>query len=300
MGVIYKITSPTNKVYVGKTYDLRKRINAHKACSRKGSSVILYNSIRKYGWDAHKLEVIEEVEDDKLNEREMFWIAELKTYCFENPMGLNMTKGGEGQRSTWMHDTQRRMDQSNKFKGEGNPFYGKKHPIELRKELSKLASKRNKKLNRTVPKWGAEKGRLKVIRAVICYDKYGNFLKEYDSISSAEKELKINHASICESCKGIITGVFGKYVFRYKEPNYPLKIEVGEVKIKSTKRPVLYLNKKLEVIKEYASASEAAVDLEMPKTTINRAALYNNLKPIRTGHIFIYKDLYEKQLKKIV
>lgn len=300
MGVIYKITSPTSRVYVGKTYDLRKRINAHKTAVRGGSAVILHSSIRKYGWDAHVLEVIEQVEDERLNEREMFWISELKTYCHENPMGMNMTLGGDGQRSTWMHKTELRKRFSDRFSGAGNPFHGKKHSEESKRIIGEKTSKRNLEKEISIPAWGAEKGRLKVIRAVLCYDKYGNFLKQYDSLTSAEKELKVPHSSISESCNNIITGVFGRYIFRYAEPNYPLKIEVGEVKEKTVKRIVLYLDKRLGIIKEYSSALEASNDLDVPITTIRRSSYYNNYKPIRTGHIFIYKDLHEKLSKQIV
>jgi len=67
MGFIYKITNPNNKIYIGKTYCLRKRINGHKSYSKKGFKHILYNSIRKYGWDLHKIEVIEEIADELMN-----------------------------------------------------------------------------------------------------------------------------------------------------------------------------------------------------------------------------------------
>lgn len=297
MGVIYKITSPSKKIYIGKTYDLRKRINCYKCASKKGSSIILLNSIRKYGWDAHVLEVVEEISDELLNEREVFWIKELGTYCYENPMGLNMTKGGDGQRSTWMHKTELRQWYSDKFTGEGNPFYGKQHNKETKTKMSELAKIRNKKDGRKIPEWGVENGRLKVIRAVICYDKYGNFLRDFYSITDAANKLNISKGGITESCKETSSGVDGKYIFRYKAPNFPLKIEVGVIKNKTVKRVVLYLSKDLNVIKEYDSSLEASIDLGIPKTTINRASMYNKLKPIRTGHIFIYKDLLEQQLK---
>ena len=58
MGVIYKITSPSGRLYVGKTHDLRKRVNAYKCDVRKNRKDLkLHNSLRKYGWDAHILEV---------------------------------------------------------------------------------------------------------------------------------------------------------------------------------------------------------------------------------------------------
>lgn len=291
MGVIYKIQSPSGKTYVGKTYDLRKRINAHKRSVRKGSSIILHNSIRKYGWDAHILSVIEEVDDEKLNEREILWIAELKTYCYEHKMGLNMTKGGDGQRSTWMHKTELRKWVSNKFSGDGNPFYDKKHTEETKKIIGEKASKRNKESGRTIPKWGAEKGRKLIIKPVISYTNDGIFFKEYESGTLAAKELKINRSCITDSLR-FGSWVNGQYIFKYKTENYPLKIEVGEIKIKTEKRPVLTLDINFQVICEHPSAQEASDFWGITKTTINRAAQYNWLKPIRSGHVFIYTDLY--------
>lgn len=294
MGVIYKIISPSGKVYVGKTYDLRKRINAHKARVNKGSSIILHNSIRKYGWDAHKLEVIEEVADELLNELEIYWISELKTYCYENPMGLNMTKGGDGQRSTWIHDEKRRKIQSERFSKQGNPFYGKTHTEENRKAQSQRAKEWAIKNKNKIPAWGVEKGRLKVMRSVLCYDKHGVFLKEYDSLTTASKEFGITHASISESCTGAITGVLGKYVFRYKTENYSIKIDVGDIKHKTERRPVILMNEDFEPIIEFPSALEASEFLGVPKTTINRAAQYNFGNPTRLGHVFMYREMYDE------
>lgn len=298
MGVIYKITSPSGREYVGKTYDLRKRINMHKSASKKDSKIILYCSIRKYGWDAHKLEVIEEVADELMDEREMFWIAELKTYCYDYPGQMNMTKGGEGQRSTWMHDVERRKKASEHFSGDGNGFYGKKHTDECRKELSKLASIRNKKNGVTVPEWGAEKGRNIVRRPVLCYGIDGVFISEYISLTEAAKTLNVNISSVTDSLRSD-TWVSSKYFFRYKTENYPLQIDVPKVTHKSVKRVVCLLDDNLEIVAEFDSAQEASDFFGIPKTTINRAALYNDMNPIRTGHIFLYKDMYLEEYKLV-
>lgn len=294
MGVIYKITSPTNRIYVGKTNNLRKRKTEHIRQAQKGTQGLLYNSIRKYGWAQHKLEIIEEVEDSLLNEREIFWIKEFKTYWKDNEQGMNLTKGGDGNNGSWMHKTELRKWFSERFTGPGGPFYGKTHTEAWRIEKSKEVSEYNKRNGIRVPEWGVEKGRLKVMRAIICYDKNGNFLKEYDSLRSACNDLKIHHSSISESCNGKITGVFGKYVFRYKTENYPIKIDVGEVKCRGEKRPVLLLTPDLEIAIEFPSSLEASQFLSIPKTTINRAAQYNFCHPIRTGHIFLYRDDYDE------
>jgi group I intron endonuclease len=298
MGVIYKIISPSNKVYIGKTYNLNLRVASHKYSANKmNKDIILHNSIRKYGWDAHILQVIEECIDSVLNEREIYWITELNTYCYENENGMNMTKGGEGQRSTWMHKTELRKWVSDKFSGEGNPFYGKKHSEETKAFLSKNASQRNIREGRKIPKWGAEKGRLKIIRPVICYTCSGNFLKEYVSVTEAANDLKIKPNNIVNNCKSRQTQC-GNFVFKYKTENYPLKIEVGKINQKAIKRPVLTLTEDYEIVCEHLSAQEASEFWKIPKGTINRAAMYNWLKPIRTGHVFIYTDLYAEILKQ--
>jgi group I intron endonuclease len=293
MGVIYKIKSPSGRLYIGKTYDLRKRVNAYKCDVRKGSKNLkLHNSLRKYGWDAHVLEVVEEVSDELLSEREMYWIEYYKTYCYENPKGLNMTKGGDGQRSTWMHDVERREKQSEVFSGEGNPFYGKSHTEETKKLLSEKISRINKEQGKKIPEWGVEKGREVVRRPIVMYDLKGKFVKEFKSLAEASKELKISHASISENISGKKSQAKG-YIFRYREENYPLVISVGEVKKQTVKREVVgvYAGE----VMTFPSALEASEFFKIPKTTINRAAMYNGGRPIRTGHQFYYKDFFIKK-----
>ena len=92
-GYIYKIMSPSGKIYVGMTIDLEKRKSKYKNLKCKGQPKI-YNSLNKYSWDAHVFEVIETMDYDKkiLIEREIYWIKFYDSYN----IGLNCTKGGEG------------------------------------------------------------------------------------------------------------------------------------------------------------------------------------------------------------
>ena len=199
MGVIYKITSPSGRVYVGKTKRLKIRIWEYRWRSKKRKSII-HDSIKGYGWEAHKFEVIEEADNELLNEREIFWIKELNTFYLDNPEGgMNMTRGGDGNVGSWMHDIERRKKQSERFKGSGGSFYGKHHTEENKKFIAEFMSKRNKELGITIPKWAAEKGRLKVIKAVLAYDLQGNFIQEFESCTDAGKfaGCKASEVSIC-------------------------------------------------------------------------------------------------------
>lgn len=290
MGVIYKITSPTGRAYIGKAKDLRKRINSHKCASKKGLNILLHNSIRKYGWEAHVLEVIEEVDNSSLNDREVALIKEHNTYWIDNPMGMNMTIGGDGNKGSWMHKTELREWFSQKFTGEGNPFYGKTHTEEWRKNKSKESSEYNKKHNIKVPEWGAKKGQERRKKRIVCYDSNGKFVKEYGSLSEAARELEMHHSCISDVLSGKHTNSKG-YVFRYWEENYAREVEVGELKKQGVKRPVvLVVDGKCW---EFPSAQEASEELGIPKTTINRAAMYNGGRPVRAGYTFYYKDSFE-------
>jgi hypothetical protein len=52
----------------------------------------LYRSIKKYGWDNHTFEILEEVEFNLLSEREIFYIEFYNSFI----KGLNCTIGGAG------------------------------------------------------------------------------------------------------------------------------------------------------------------------------------------------------------
>jgi len=92
---IYKITSPSGKVYVGQTTDLPRRKSRYRRLDCKQQPKV-FNSIVKYTWELHIFEVIEElIDSDKisLNEREQYWIS----YYDSMNNGLNCTGGGDSK-----------------------------------------------------------------------------------------------------------------------------------------------------------------------------------------------------------
>jgi group I intron endonuclease len=89
---IYKITSPTGRIYIGQSKDISKRIETYRNV-RCVKQIRLYRSIIKHGWDAHMFEVIHVCDELKLNDLEKHYI---KFYdCFDTLNGLNLTSGGD-------------------------------------------------------------------------------------------------------------------------------------------------------------------------------------------------------------
>ena len=70
---IYKITSPSNKVYIGQSIRLKERIIEYKKQKNCNGQPKLFNSFLKYGIENHKIEIVEECSIDLLNTRERYW-----------------------------------------------------------------------------------------------------------------------------------------------------------------------------------------------------------------------------------
>lgn len=99
MGYIYKITNDFNsKVYIGKTtYRIEERLKQHYyASNRSYNNRPLYDAFKKYGFEHFKISLIEEVDNEILNEKEMYWIRQYNSYIgFDNSNGYNATLGGD-------------------------------------------------------------------------------------------------------------------------------------------------------------------------------------------------------------
>lgn len=68
---IYKITSPSNRIYVGQSVRIERRKTEHKKLYGIGPK--LKHSYEKYGFENHIFEIIEECSVEQLEEREIYW-----------------------------------------------------------------------------------------------------------------------------------------------------------------------------------------------------------------------------------
>lgn len=103
---IYCITHKDGKQYIGQSVDCFERFKQHTT-SKKGAAGIK-GAIMKHGVDEFTFQILEECSRDKLNEREIFYIAEMKTLA---PDGYNLTTGG-GQGNEVSKETKKKMSAS--------------------------------------------------------------------------------------------------------------------------------------------------------------------------------------------
>ena len=90
MAYIYKITNIiTEHSYVGKTEkSIQERFCRHISNSKDGNTH-LYKAFRKYGIDNFRIEVLEEVLNKNIDDRERHYISSINPH-------YNMTEGGDG------------------------------------------------------------------------------------------------------------------------------------------------------------------------------------------------------------
>ena len=139
---IYKITSPSGKIYIGQSVNVSKRINGYKSGKIHSfkNQTRLKNSIIKHGIDAHKFEIITECNESELNNLERYY-QDLYDSCGE--MGLNciLTKSN-GRSGKLSEDMKSKIGK----KGELHHMYGKVHTEESKQKISE--TKKGKPSNR--------------------------------------------------------------------------------------------------------------------------------------------------------
>ncbi len=154
---IYKITSPSGKIYIGQSVDISRRFRQYQDMNRNKKHPKLHNSFLKYGVNNHIFEVIEKCEDIFLNERERYW---QDFYNVLSSKGLNLTLTRTlSKRYIHSEDTinkisvkartRKRSPHSSEVKktmsfvkiGDKNPFFGKNHSVKTRMKMSKTRRK---------------------------------------------------------------------------------------------------------------------------------------------------------------
>lgn len=236
---IYKITSPTGRIYIGQSRDIKKRWRGYlrKDCKYQ---IKLNHSFEKYGVEAHIFEIVEECEFEMLNIRERYWQEIFD--CLENGLNCLLTKT-EDKPSVCAKETRERMSRANSGrktseetklkisransgkkhseesrvkmseatkgeknpnfgkKGKGTPMFGKKHSEETKLKISRSG----------LGKKTSDETRLKISLALmgkeasdLCKKKVIDTAtnKIYSSIKEAAKDINRNYGSLKNMLNG--------------------------------------------------------------------------------------------------
>ncbi len=201
---IYKITSPSGKIYIGQSVNINKRFKEYNKIYNCKSQIKLYNSLIKYGFDAHTFDIIEECSIEQLNERERYW----QDYydVLNNGLNCKLTqikdKSGKLSKETC---NKKSLSMKGKYIRLGAVL------SEETKDLMSIAAKNIPKpwlKGRISPSLGKKKTQDVLdakYKAVVQYDLEGNFIREFKSILEAAKCTNIHKSNIsnCVRIKGV-------------------------------------------------------------------------------------------------
>jgi group I intron endonuclease len=217
---IYKITSPTNKIYIGQSIEIEKRWKAYFRLQCKGQ-IKLYNSFQKYGVDKHIFEVIEECSGDELLERETYWkdyykVLETPSLCcrIDGKGGYDSDETKKRKIKPKNLTIEQKIIKNQKI---SDNTMGKKRSQETKDKLKGPKSNEHKQkikeslLGRKIS-WNV--GKLKT--PILQYNLNGEFIKEWSYIKEAAKYYNINSANIVANCKGRYKST-GGFIWKYKE-----------------------------------------------------------------------------------
>jgi group I intron endonuclease len=133
---IYKIQSPTNKIYIGQSINLKSRVSKYSSLNCK-RQVKLWASLSKYGWEAHLFNVVQELPNDVsqevLNNYEELYLQQYKDCGFEM---LNLKGAGRYGKISDETKEKLKISLTEYYK---NPNNREKTKIATRKAMSNLA-----------------------------------------------------------------------------------------------------------------------------------------------------------------
>ena len=188
---IYKIQSPSNKVYIGQSKNIYFRFKTYKKLQCK-SQQRLYNSFLKYGYENHTKEILILLDEDYTQNQ----IDELERHYYNvyKEQGYKMLNIREcGQNGKHNEISKKKMSQSGKIK-----IITEQHRINMAKaQLGRRHTDETKqKMSRCQQGSITGKG-----RPILQYDENMNLIAEFMSVTHAARETGLFKQNITGSLK---------------------------------------------------------------------------------------------------
>ena len=177
--ILYKLISPSGKMYIGQTrQSFSRRLSCHK-CRSKSAQTVLAKAIRKYGWNNFKKEVIlDKIAEDKIDDLERKYIKECNTLV---PNGYNLESGGH------------------KLKKHSSISIEKMKKIQSRKDILQKKNRKGKPLSKETRELMRKVNKMKI--ATNCLTLKNEYICSYESIHDAGRQTNINYKNIHRAIK---------------------------------------------------------------------------------------------------
>lgn len=264
--IIYEHISPSGKVYVGQTCNLKRRWmgNGYKYLSKnkngKYAQPIFAHALLKYGWNnfTHKI-ILEGISKAEANYAEMYLIKWYKLH----KKSYNITDGGEGCRKPISEEQRKQMVE---YMRKYNPRKGKHHTEEAKRKISaankgrKVTLKERENMrkshlgSKSPWKW----------KRVYAFDKNTKKLvAEFPSITEAAKYFNLSVQGIGNVARGKCNSA-GNYVWSYS----PIIDKDDKRFIKAENKSIYCYDKDYNLVGIYKGIVEAALSVNGNKYSL--------------------------------
>ncbi len=205
---IYKITSPSGRIYIGQSWDVNKRFKTYKNLQCKGQT-LLYKSLSKYGVENHIFEMIHElpkdVEQSILDTYEILYISQYNSNYIRSGFGLNLTDGGD--KGTKGHKHSQESKEKMRLAKIGN---------KCRLGTGEYKVKQRYKRGSVEAIQKQMKSKIGVERVIEIYNRFTNQLVDTCNFSIQAEELTgVNSKNIQQNLRGANKRA-GDFIFKYK------------------------------------------------------------------------------------
>lgn len=263
MGIIYKVENEVNgKIYIGQTCgSLKRRWWKHQSDARRfempGS--LLHRAIKKYGVESFNISIIEDIPNELLDEREIYWINFYDSY----KSGYNLTKGGMGHKCIPHEDIIKLWDAGR-----------------TTKEIAEIMGCGKTVVGNVLQEYdgysgseGDARGRKKHQRNVNQYDLDGNLIASFQSIADAHRTTHISSAHIVQVCKGS-RNFAGGFRWGYAECAAPNVL--GKKRPKPHHAPFVQYDLSGKEINRFLYMNDAAIETGIDAVCIGRCCRGKN------------------------
>ncbi len=213
VGFVYMITCViTNKIYIGSTIDIEQRWSKYTLLGTK-SQIKLFNSFKKYGINNHVFEIVwaGELQDMLKYETLIGWGFNV----LERETGLNLKLPKLGDiYSVVSEESRLNMSKAQLGRKWSDEMINKFKEIKRNQSVETKLKISLAKTGKKMPIDSVKRSALAHSRKVLQYSLDGEFIKEWESIASAFKNLHISNIILC--CKGIYKTA-GGFKWKYKE-----------------------------------------------------------------------------------